>query len=209
METAGSKQPAVRRPGPSDASCWPRSAQPRPPAAPPPGAPHFAVRGEHPHLSPCPQEPGVPLIPAHLPQDPTSPPPRSHSRRVHNQFPPALPPSEDGPVSPGACGAEPQRALPGGGEEERDTSALKVNSNTACKLLGCSPERAPAGTLPQRRAIPQGLPRLQPPEGVAGRRPRQPRGASPSIHLPKLPELNPIPPRHRQTRAHSALPSSL
>ncbi|EDM00943.1 rCG62740 [Rattus norvegicus] len=36
METAGSKQPAERRPGPSDASCRPRSAQPRPPAAPVP-----------------------------------------------------------------------------------------------------------------------------------------------------------------------------
>nr|XP_034356668.1 uncharacterized protein LOC117707328 [Arvicanthis niloticus] len=184
METARSQQPAVRRPGPSDASCRPR----------------------------------ILVFTLSLA---TRAPPHQPRPAFLRTRPPRLPEATQsislGPSSLGGLSCE-SRSLrgraaagtTGGGEEERHPSALKVNSITACKLLGCSPEPAPAGTLPQRRALPQGLPhppaRLQAPRG-SRRPPRKPCGASPSIHLPnsRRPELNPIPPRHRIPRAHSAL----
>lgn len=115
---------------------------------------------------------------------------------------------EDRPASPGACGG-PSRSGHSGwrGRGRGDRCALKVNSNTACKLLGCSPERAPAGTLPQRRALPQGLPGLQTPREESRAAPQALRRQS--IYPPaQLPAPNPIPPRHRRTRARSVLPGS-
>lgn len=119
-------------------------------------APHFAVRVSIPALT---LSSGTRAPPHSRPTFLRTRPPRlpaaTHGESTM-KFPSALPPSED---RPGACGAEPQRALRVAGKRKGDRCALKVNSNTACKLLGCSPERAPAGTLPQRRALPRGLPR--------------------------------------------------
>lgn len=83
-------------------------------------------------------------------------------------LPPALPPSEDRPASPGAAGPSPSRRCPGGGQEAGERCALKVATNTACKLLGCSPAHALSGTVPQRRALPQGLPGWLAPRGKGG-----------------------------------------
>ncbi|MEJ1277584.1 hypothetical protein NN561_008501 [Cricetulus griseus] len=129
METARSKQPAVRHPG--------------------------AESGSERRL----------LLAATVSAATTVRRARSTRLRTSATHPPALPPSEDRPASPGAAGPSPSWRCPGGGDEEGDRCALKVTTNTACKLLGCSPERAPAGTVPQRRALPQGLPGLLAPRG--------------------------------------------
>lgn len=74
-------------------------------------APHFAVRGEHPRLHLVLRNPGDPSSrPTVFRTRPRRLPEATHGESTMN-FPPALPPSEDCPVSPGACGAEPQRAL--------------------------------------------------------------------------------------------------
>lgn len=199
METAGSKQPSRETPGVR--ATPPAGRAPRSHDLPPRPfhrAPHSAGRVSIPALTLSSETRAPPHSRLTFLRTRPSPPPRSHSRRVHNEFhPPALPPSR-GPAgeSRSLRGAEPQRTLRVAGKRKGDRCALKVNSNTACKLLGCSPERAPAGTLPQRRALPQGLPGLQTPRdsGVAG----GPANPAAPVHLSTCPapgaEPDPTPP---------------
>ncbi|XP_021052205.1 formin-like protein 5 [Mus pahari] len=179
METAGSKQPSPETPG-SERRLLPAALR----------AATTSRRARSTRLCTWPGGTRPPRLPEATRGEFTMnlPPPR-----------PCLPP-EDRPASPGAGGAERQRTLRTAGKRKGDRCALKVNSNTACKLLGCSPERAPAGTLPQRRALPQGLPRAATPREEPPAAPQAPRRQS--IYPPaRLPALNPIPPRPPPTDA--------
>lgn len=187
----------VRRPGPSDASCRPRSAQPRPPAAPVPPGSALRREGEHPRPHLVLRDPGAPSLPAHLPQDPTSPPPRSHSRRVHNEFPPtpALPPSRGPAGESRSLQGRAAADTPGGGEKEGEPVRHSKLTRTqpanfwAAARNARRPERSRSAE-PSRR----GCPGCNPPRGVAG----GPASPAAPVHLSTCPapgaEPDPTPP---------------
>lgn len=210
METAGSLQTALQETPGSERRLLPAAvcAATTSRCA---GSTSSALRreGEHPRPHLVLRNPGVPSLPAHLPHDPTSPPPRSHSRRVHNEFPPALPPSEDGPASPGACGAEPQRALRVAGKSKGTRARSKLTRTQPANFWAAA-RNARRPEL-SRSAEPSrgGCPGCNPPRGAAG----GPASPAAPVHLYTCPTPcdRSLTPSHPATdgRAHSALPGSL
>lgn len=100
-------------------------------------------------------------------------------------------------LAPGLRDRAPAGAARGGGQEAGEPCALKVATNTACKLLGCSRPELSRSAEPSRRGCPGGSSPGGREEGTSRRCPRNPpapahRDTCPSLGDRSLPQCHPV-----------------